>query len=213
MKAKALAGSLSAFGIVLRDNGADRAATVVDELVAALERNSNTNVPELSESNRSEDMSGGASATDAIPVVKSLAKFLGPIAKKDLNSGLRELVDVLERLGSTPLCVLGPAKEVVSASRSRSRRGAGPVDRTLIDSYIRRLETALGDDAAFTALYLELDQDSQVGKAEAVAIADCFMGPVAASTTRPKALQRILFRHRKLMGFTTGSESIGGKAA
>ena len=46
-----------------------------------------------------------------------------------------------------------------------------------------------------------------------VVIADRFMGPVPASTSRPKALQRVLFRHRKLMGFSAGSESIGGKAA
>ena len=87
------------------------------------------------------------------------------------------------------------------------------MNQILIDNYVSRLEAALGNNAGFMALYRELDNDAQVTKAEAVLIANRFMGPVAASTSRLKALQRVLFRHRKLMGFTTGSESIGGKAA
>jgi hypothetical protein len=214
MKASALVGSLTAFGSALRDNGAEHAARVATELADALGRNGNVNVPDLSESTSSgEVVGGGASANDAAPIVKSLAQLLGPIAKKDLKEGLSELVEVLERLGSAPLIGLGPAKKVASASRSRSRRGAGPVNQALVDNYLRRLEAALGDDVAFSALYRELEQDAEVTKLEAVAIANRFMGPVAASTSRPKALQRILFRHRKLMDFMTGSESIGGKAA
>jgi hypothetical protein len=62
-------------------------------------------------------------------------------------------------------------------------------------------------------IYRELKDDPRIRKQEAVQIADRFMGPVPPSTSRPKALQRILFRHRKLMGFESGSASIGGKAA
>lgn len=212
MKAGALVGPLSAFEAALRDNGADRAAVVAAELAGILGRNANVNVSELSESTRSEGGSG-VTAEAAVPVVASLTQLLGPHAKKGLTSGLSELSEVLKRLGSALLIDLGPIKKVASASRTRTPRGAAPVNQVLIDNYVSLLEAALGDDAGFMALYRELENDAQVTKTEAVLIANRFMGPVAASTSRPKALQRILFRHRKLMGFTTGSESIGGKAA
>ena len=87
------------------------------------------------------------------------------------------------------------------------------MEQTVVDSYLKRLLSALGKDEEFMQIYRELQDDKAVTKHEAVAIADRFMGPVPPSTSRPKALQRILFRHRKLMGFESGSASIGGKAA
>ena len=57
----------------------------------------------------------------------------------------------------------------------------------------------------------KLQGDDRVTKEGAVEIADRFMGPVPASTSRLRALERILYRHRKLMNFATGSASIGGK--
>jgi hypothetical protein len=83
------------------------------------------------------------------------------------------------------------------------------VDQVLIDGYLKRLQGALGDDESFMDLYRELSDDKRVTKEAAVLIADRFMGPVAPSTSRPKALQRILSRHRKLVGFEAGSVSIG----
>jgi hypothetical protein len=81
----------------------------------------------------------------------------------------------------------------------------------LVSDYLRRLDAALGKDDEFLQMYRQLQDDDRVTKTEAVEIANRFMGPVPASTSRTKALERILYRHRKLMNFNSGSASIGGK--
>jgi hypothetical protein len=108
-----------------------------------------------------------------------------------------------------PLAALG-SRHVVSASK-RKKAGAAPVDQMLVSDYLRRLDAALGKDDEFLQMYRQLQDDDRVTKTEAVEIANRFMGPVPASTSRTKALERILYRHRKLMNFNSGSASIGGK--
>lgn len=64
-------------------------------------------------------------------------------------------------------------------------------------AYIRHMENTVGTEE-FMKIYEQLKNDNSVN---AVAIANHFYGPVAKSTSRQKALDRILTRHRKVFEF------------
>lgn len=72
---------------------------------------------------------------------------------------------------------------------------------TSTETWLKRLETALGDDAAFQPLMAELRANQGIGQAEAVDLASKFYGYTPPGTPRTKALKRIQERHDKLMKF------------
>jgi len=105
-------------------------------------------------------------------------------------------------------------RSVASASGKKPKPGATTVDSgQLIESYLQRLEGALGNDALFRVVFSELSDDKNISKHEAVEIASRFFEPMARSSSRPKALQKILYRHEKLLKSRAASSSIGGRAA
>ena len=122
-----------------------------------------------------------------VPALSNLRDFFAEIGKKDVAESAGAIIEFLEERADMPLAAFN-ASHVVSASRRRNRTGAAHVDHALVADYLQRLDNALGKDDVFMALYRELQDDERVTKHEAVEIADRFMGPVAASTSRPKAL-------------------------
>jgi hypothetical protein len=100
---------------------------------------------------------------------------------------------------------------VASVSRPRRRKGPENVNETLINDYLGRLEKALPDADAFPSLFAELLADERVQQAEAVAIASRFLSPTSASTSRAKALAKVMERHAALMRSRTNRRA--GKSA
>lgn len=165
-------------------------------------------------------ITSGPLLTSVIPALSSLRTFMTVVAKKDLNSSLDSLLDVLQRHADIPISVF--VATVVSASnesrraqrpKSKSKKGAIPMDNRLVDDYVRRLEAALGDDARFESLLAELSADARVQQAEAVAIASQFHKRTSKDTSRPKALERIRERQDKLMKFKRQPSTAGRPAA
>jgi hypothetical protein len=103
------------------------------------------------------------------------------------------------------------SSRVASVSRRR-RRGPADVNETLVSDYLRRLEKALPDAGSFPLLFAELSADDRVQQAEAVALASRFLSPTSATTTRAKALAKIMERHTILMR-SRGSRKAGKSAA
>lgn len=152
------------------------------------------------------------------PVLEHFRSLLIRIgAKKALIGDLEVILGLMKgREGvAVDAFVLAVRHHVASASKPKnttkpkSKKEAAPVDLNLVGDYVRRLESALGDDAKFSALLEELRADKRVQKPEAVAIAARFIGPTPASTSRPKALERVHQRHKKLMTF----KAIPGRSA
>ena len=85
--------------------------------------------------------------------------------------------------------------------------------KELIESYLQKLEAALGNEGMFRIVYRELSADKRADREAVIEIASRFFETTPASTSRPKALQKILHRHEKLMESRGASSSIGGKAA
>jgi hypothetical protein len=142
--------------------------------------------------------------------LEGLLQLFEDIAKPQILIGLKHLLAVVREHGDIPVAGFASAvrKHVASASKGQSKKGPAPMDQSLVDDYLKKLEAALGDDAAFRALFREIDADKRVTKLEAVELATRFMSPTPPSTSRPKALQRVLHRHQKLMDFKRSSESI-----
>lgn len=85
-------------------------------------------------------------------------------------------------------------------------------DPHVVDVYLTRLSDALGKDD-FAALFDELSADSAVGQPEAIEIASKFVSPVSRSTSKDKALESVLRRHKSLMSFKLKRQAMRGRSA
>ncbi len=159
----------------------------------------------------------GARLGELAPNVESFVALLKEAgAKKSAVTDLELVLDLLRRHSGVSLTEFESiaSRTVASASRRSADPGGAPVDtKKLVETYLQRLEAALGNDLPFRALLRELSADRNITKTEAIEIASRFFEPMARSTTRPKALRKILDRHEKLLDSRAASYSIGGKAA
>jgi hypothetical protein len=108
---------------------------------------------------------------------------------------------LLQRFGSlfAPKQTQVPPPEPEQAPPTTVMPGAkSPVAPAATDP-VSRLTQSLGKNDEFMEIYQQL---KEMPREQVVSIANEFNGPVAPSTTKPKALERILSRHRKLLDFT-----------
>jgi hypothetical protein len=149
---------------------------------------------------------------ELISPLEGLLQLLEDVAKPKNLADLKGLLAVVREHGDTSIEGFASAirDHVASASKGKSKKGAKSMNESLVADYLKKLEAALGNDVAFRTLFGEIEADKRITKLEAVALATRFLGPTPASTTRPRALQRVLQRHQKLMDFKRSSESIGG---
>ncbi len=197
----AIVGTLSSFATALGKGGSQ----TVLKLLGVVERASFEGTP------------GGGALGDLVPPVERLVALLKETgAKKSVVNDLKLLLDLLRRRSELSVSEFESivARSVASASRRKADPGAPSVDtKRLVESYLKRLEAALGNDQLFRAVYLELSADKNITKIEAIEIASQFMEPMPRSATRPKALKKILYRHEKLLDSRRASGSIGGERA
>jgi hypothetical protein len=207
MRAGRLADRLSVYGSGLERLDAANAAVGVAALVALLLRSRHKNVTDVAALLRSavrEELAVGK------PSVGELLTALGVL--RDLVSAFEvrkqaELLDSLSELetalgGFEPYSIESYMKElsrrVASVSR-RTKRGPADVNEALVSDYLKRLEEALPDAGSFQLLFDELLADDRIQQAEAVALASRFLSPTSATTSRAKALAKIMERHSTLM--------------
>ena len=161
--------------------------------------------------------SNGPQVAEIVPLIAGLVAILKAAGPDKLAvADLELLLDLLRRRSEVSIKDFKSSvlRSVAAASGRKAEPGAPLVDtKQLVENYLQRLEAALGNDGMFQAVYRELIADKNVTKTEAIEIASRFLSPLPASTTRPKALQKILYRHEKLLDSRSASSSIGGKAA
>ena len=136
-------------------------------------------------------------------------------AKKQIVADVDLLLDFIRRHRDASIAEFeaSAVRLMASASRRPADRQATPADsKQLVEGYLQRLQAALGDDGSFRVLYGELGADRRVTKSDMIEIASRFVAPMPPSTTRPKALLKVLYRHQKLVDARAASASIGGKA-
>lgn len=221
MQASQLKTLIETYGAALATSGASEAGCRIALLADAIGKGGTQAVAKfLSAIEKAglELISGtGTQLGDVAPPVEKLVAILVEAgAKKAAVTDLELLLDLLRRRSEVSLvdfdsCAL---RSVASASRRKADPGAPPVDtKQLVENYLQRLEAALGNDGMFRAVFRELSADKSISKVEAIEIASRFMEPMAQSATRPKALQKILYRHEKLLDSRDAAKSIGGNKA
>jgi hypothetical protein len=221
MQAKQLKGLIDRYETALGGAAMTEAATwmrtIADALGTGGTRTTANVLSTIEKAGFEPEATTGPTLGNVVPVVNSLLLLLKEAgAKKAAVADLELLLDVARRHSEVSLTrfLSSAQRSVASASRGKAKPGAPAVDtKQLIESYLQRLEAALGKDAAFRAIHRELTTDKHVTRVEAVEIASRFLEPLAPSTTRPKALQRILYRHEKLLDSRAASSTIGGQAA
>lgn len=221
MQTTQLGTLIEKFASVMRTSGGEQAAVGMERIANAISRGGTQAFSKFvvainKAGSEAEAGDGCALGSLVSPMVKLVALLNDAGAKKSVVSDLELLVDVVQRRREMSLSSFESLcqRAVASASRGKGKPGAPPVDtRQLIESYLQRLEASLGNDAVFRSLNRELAADKHVGRTEAVEIASRFMETLAPSTSRPKALQKILYRHEKLLESRAASSTIGGKAA
>jgi hypothetical protein len=221
MQVSQLQALLESYSAALADAGATDAATLLRNVGNSLRKGGTLATAKLLSAI---EKIGFEKAAEEAPLLGHFAPVLEHFIRLLKQAGAKQasvvdlelLLDLSRRhsevsLGSFELAV---QRSVASASRRKPPPGATTVDsKQLIDSYLRRLEGALGNDALFRTVFRELSDDKNISKVEAIEIASRFFEPVAPSSTRPKALQKILYRHEKLLESRAASSSIGGRAA
>ena len=140
-----------------------------------------------------------------VPVLSAFyAVLLDAGAKKKNIDDVKALLDLFgeyRNLSVDEFCQALCAKTI----------GKPAVDHQLVDTYLVRLEKVLGDEQKFPLLYEALTADRRIAQPEAVELASRFLAPVAKSTSRPKALRRVLYRHEKLIKSRAASASIAAR--
>jgi hypothetical protein len=219
MKAGELATKLRTYGIGLNRIGAIDAAVGVAELSGFLSKLRAKSITDVAVFLRAANKMGLATGKPsvaevaiALSVLEELVPALEIRKQDDLVEALRQLRFALSSF--EPFSVESYMKELSSRVASVSRRrGRGPedVNEALVSDYLRRLEKALPDADCFASLFAELTADERVQQAEAVALASRFLSPTSASTSRTKALAKVLERHTTLMRSRAGRRA--GKSA
>lgn len=102
-------------------------------------------------------------------------------------------------------------RKVASASKKgKPKKARKRMTEDQIADYVSRLEKALGDDEKFMPI---VDELSNAAVAELVLIASKFVSPMAASSSKKSAMERILKRHQNLVSFKRKQKAVGGRSA
>lgn len=221
MQATQLKQLLGKQAAMVRSAGASGLCDLIERLAAAVGRGEQQTVAKflaavekagLSSATADASMLGAAE-----PMLIGLVELFSEAGvKKTVVADVELVLDLVRRHSDVSVTEFESAVErvVASASRGKSKTGAAPVDmKELIEGYLQKLEAALGNEGMFRVVFRELSADKRADRDAVVEIATRFYEPTPASTTRPKALQKILLRHEKLMESRGASSTIGGKAA
>lgn len=105
-------------------------------------------------------------------------------------------------------------KSVASASPKKGpKKRRAPMNEKLVNLYAAELNSALGS-SSFEPLFSRLKDDKEVGQDEAIGIASALLeAPVAASTARGTALNRIVKLHNSVATFKLKQRAVGGRSA
>jgi hypothetical protein len=87
------------------------------------------------------------------------------------------------------------------------------MNEKVVTAYLAKLEASLGDDDAFMRVFDTLRADPEVRQVEAVGLAGRFVSPMAASTSKAKAFERILRRHQNIISFDRKQRAVRGRSA
>jgi hypothetical protein len=202
LKLKALCEAISSFEAPLIAANARPAATLMERLRKTLGTYTTTNLTDFLKVKPAASTDNEEKISALLPMLRALSGYTALVGKKAYADDLKALLEFMSKHPDISLPSFNkPAPEPFQVG-GRAAQSLG-LNQTLVDQYASQLAAALGNDGTFMAIYARLKSDKGSKKPEMAALANQFNGPVAPSTTKIKALERILSRHRKLTEFAS----------
>jgi hypothetical protein len=200
LKLKALCEAISSFEAILTAANARSAATLMEKLRTTLGTYTTTSLTDFLKVKPAASADNGEKISALLPMLRALAGYTALVGKKTYADDLEELLEFMSKYPEISLSSFYKRAPAPVQAGSLGAQSAG-LNHPLIDQYASQLAATLGNDGTFMAIYARLKNDKGMKKPEMAALANQFNGPVAPSTTKIKALERILSRHRKLTEF------------
>ncbi len=156
--------------------------------------------------------SGHPALKSPVRALRKLHSLMTGQAKAALLSDMTALTSLLQDHSEVGIADLLEAAPSALVKPSRPQKSAPPPLRTdIVSKYSRKLEETLGDEDGFVGVFKQIENDFEVGKLEAAAIAKAFTGNTGAS--KPAAMKKIWARHHNLMTLRAKSQSRDGRSA
>jgi hypothetical protein len=215
MQCREFSSTLRAFSNMLDVAGAPVARDRIMTFAAAFDAHPTLNVSDLAKRIAVlgvTEPTGSPSLGDVARLLSALKSFLDKAAKTAVLNDVTAIEMFLRDRAAMELgAFVRIAVEAGSASRPMRRRDAPRVRDDLVAQYKQKLEAALGDEEAFTAVYNDLRANTAMGKAEITALAKQMTG--SGARTQDAALKKIWTRHQSLVVFKAKSRATAGRSA
>ncbi|SRR5258708_6833282 len=214
MKAKDFGLFLEAFADMLGDAGSIGQAQAWRELLPIFKAKPSAGMKEICEAMARVDPTtptGGVEIQNIITLMRSLKRCLGDNAKKALIDDLNLLADALSPFAQFSIADFTNATVAsLTPATTLAHRSSEP-HHDLVKRYLRDLEDALGNEAAFPELFNKLKKDRDMTAPQVKQLAKEFAD--ASERTKANALDRILARHESLVGAGARAKATGGRTA
>lgn len=212
MKAKDFAQFLKNWSELLAGQGGNNAGAW-KELAKVIEIKPAATVADICKHLKAAPPAPGQGIDNVIDGLRGLEALLKPYAKKALIDDLAKLADALAPHRNASIEGLSSAIMIaVQANKSKSVRSQkAELNVGAIERHLRRLETALGDEAGFEEAFEALKNDKSIKAPEAKRLAREFAKGTAAS--KDKALKLIWGRHAALMLARAKGAATAGRTA
>jgi len=211
MKAKDFSQFLEGFA----DLVSERMASDWQKLAAVFSLKPAATVAEICKSLQTASVAdvGSANIQYLTHSLRQLGQVLAQHSKKTLLSDLKGLADALQPHSGASLDELIEVtrKNLAEAKATKKKAKATSLNVRAVEYHLRRLETALGDDAGFTEAFEALTADAAIKVPEAKQLARDFAKESA--TSKAKALKLIWGRHASLMQARAKGEATAGRTA
>lgn len=215
MQCREFSGALRAFADVLDAAGAPVARDQVVTFAALFDAHATSSVSGLAKRIAALGVTGPAgspSLGDVARLMSALKSFFERAAKTAVLNDVAAIEMLLRDRAAVELgAFVRIAAEAGTAGRLARRRDAPRLRDDLVAQYKQKLEAALGDEEAFTAIYNALRANTAMGKAEITALAKQMTG--SGARTQDAALKKIWNRHQSLVVFRAKSRATAGRSA
>jgi hypothetical protein len=200
---------IATFADALRSFDSEKLASDFEEIADALDKSKLKTVEQinqaLSKTVRLSQKTTGTTLGALMPALEAFHKLLVQAsAKKKSIDSVKAMLDVFNEYSQL-------STEEFRRALCFKTTGDRTVDQQLVATYLGKLEQALGDERKFPEVYDALTADKRIAQPEAVELASRFLAPIPKSTSRPKALRRVLYRHEMLLESRAKSASIGAR--
>lgn len=212
MKAKDFAQFLNQFSKVLAGQGSSN-PRAWNELAKIFEIKPTATVAAICKHLETATPAAGRGLGNLVDGMRDLKALLPGHAKKGLIDDIARVADALSQHRNSSIEELcSTVRTSLQARKPKPARSQkAELDTEAVGRYLRRLETALGDEAGFVEVYDALRSDKTIRAPEAKHLAREFARESA--TSKAKALTLIWGRHASLMQARAKGEATAGRTA